>query len=219
MGRLRGQRREQQQSGHCGPGPTCAGTHRTAVNGGGHGKTRACVDATRPASGRAAVRTRAVDGHCMTLGSLPRPVVNSYCPQPHTTAPRHVHRGAYRFVRRFRDRRLPWGWSRDSVKRSGAVHHRAGVRFDPDDRLPTDRRHRGRDHRAVTAVLVHRAHLELVGRPRRRGARDPPAGRRRLRSMEKDGRPEGKAGGQAAMAGRTAPAAEAQSWPRRFGAL
>ena len=35
---------------------------------------------------------------------------------------RHVHRGAYGdFVfRRFRDRRLPWGWSRDSVKRSGA---------------------------------------------------------------------------------------------------
>ena len=43
--------------------------------------------------------------------------------------------------------------------------HRAGVRFDPD-RLPTDRRPQGRDHRAGAAVLVHRAHLKLVGRPR-----------------------------------------------------
>ena len=44
------------------------------------------------------------------------------------------------------------------------------------------------------------------------GARDPPAGRRRMRSMEKDGCPEGTAGSQAAMAGGAAP--EAPSWPR-----
>ena len=119
---------------------------------------------------------------------------------------RHVHRGACGdFVfRRFRDRRLPWGWSRDSVKRSGAPsstteRESASILMTV---MPTDRRHRGQDHRVVTAVLVHQAHLELVGRPRRRGARDPPDGRRRLRSMEKDGRPEGKAGGQAAIGGR-----------------
>ena len=50
---------------------------------------------------------------------------------------------------------------------------------------------------------------------RRRGARNPPAGRRRMQSEKRDGRPGGAAGGQAAMAGRLAPAPEAQSWPRR----
>ena len=69
-------------------------------------------------------------------------------------------------------------------------------------------------------------------RPANRGARtdrdgrqarptEPPAVWPRMQSRKCDGRPGGAAGGQAAMAGSVAPAAEAQSWPRRsaLGAL
>ena len=48
-----------------------------------------------------------------------------------------------------------------------------------------------------------------------RGTRRPAGGGYGICTKEGSGRPGGAAAGQAAMAGRLAPAAEAQSWPRR----